>query len=126
MTKPATTATTRRRFLDWTTTTLGGSLLHGAAAAGSEKDRPAKAPAARPTGSDVGSLYPFIQSQAVRGEFPLSYRRERFRDVSAWKRQARGKLLELLHYAPPPCDPRPEVVERVDKGKYVREKVYFN
>ena len=44
----------------------------------------------------------------------------------SWKRQARGQLLELLHYAPPRCDPRPETVERVDRGDYVREKVHFN
>src|SRR3954451_15711022 len=25
------------------------------------------------SGSDVGSLFPFIQSQAVKGEFPLSF-----------------------------------------------------
>ena len=28
-----------------------------------------------PTGSDVGSLFPFIESQAVKGEFPLSFLR---------------------------------------------------
>src|SRR5262249_33271463 len=33
---------------------------------------------------------------------------------------------ELLHYAPAKCDPRPEVVERSDRGDHVREKVYFN
>lgn len=79
-----------------------------------------------PTGSDVGSLYPFIRKQAVKGEFPLSFLREEFRDLAAWKREARGKLLGLLHYAPPPCDPRPELVERVDRGDYVRERVLFN
>jgi dienelactone hydrolase len=78
------------------------------------------------TGSDVGSLYPFIQSQAVKGEFPLSYLQPAFRDLNAWKRKARGKLLELLHYAPPKCEPNPEVVERVDRGDYIREKVWFN
>ncbi|MBX9581420.1 MAG: dienelactone hydrolase family protein [Gemmataceae bacterium] len=104
----------RREFLGWTAAALGGSPLTAAA------DSPP------PTGSDVGSLYPFIRSQAVRGEFPLSYLQDRFKDVPAWKKEARGKLLELLHYAPPPCDPKPEVVERADKGSYVREKVYFN
>jgi dienelactone hydrolase len=78
------------------------------------------------TNSDVGSLFSFIQSQAVKTDFPLSFLREEFKDAQAWKRLARGKLLELLHYAPPPCDPKPEVVEKVDKGDYVREKVYFN
>jgi len=87
--------------------------------------QPPAAPAAA-TGSDVGSLYAFIQSQAVQGEFPLSYLQDRFRSVRAWKKEARGKLLELLHYQPPKCDPKPEVLERVDRGDYVREKVAFN
>jgi dienelactone hydrolase len=71
-------------------------------------------------------LFPFIQSQAVKSDFPLSFLRGEFQDVAAWKRRARGKLLELLHYAPPPCPPRPEVVERIDQGDHSREKVYFN
>jgi dienelactone hydrolase len=83
-------------------------------------------PDVAPTGSDVGSLYPFIQSQAVKGEFPLSYLQPQFKDLSVWKRKARSKFLELLSYAPPKCDPRPETVEKVDRGDYVQEKVYFN
>lgn len=78
------------------------------------------------TGSDVGSLFPFIRGQAMQGEFPLSYLRDDFRDLTAWKAAARGKLLELLHYDPPPCDPKAEVVARVDCGDYVRETVHFN
>jgi dienelactone hydrolase len=78
------------------------------------------------TESDVGSLFPFIQSQAVRGEFPLSFLNAKFRSMKAWKRTARGKLLELLHYAPPPCDPKGEVIERVDAGDHFRERVLFN
>ncbi len=79
-----------------------------------------------PTGSDVGSLFPFIQSQAVEGEFPLSFLNPRFRLLRSWKKTARSKLLDLLHYAPPPCDPAAETVERVDCGDYFREKVWFN
>jgi dienelactone hydrolase len=79
-----------------------------------------------PTGSDVGSLFPFIQSQAVRGDFPLSFLRDDFRDVGAWRRVARAKLLELLAYSPPPCDSRPEALERVELGDHVRERVLFN
>src|SRR5438552_4491408 len=68
------------------------------------------------TESDVGSLWPFIQSQAVAGEFPLSWLRPEFKSLSGWKRKARGKLLELLHYSPAKRDPRAEVVERIDAG----------
>jgi hypothetical protein len=77
------------------------------------------------TDSDVGSLFPFIQSQAPR-DFKLSYLRQEYKSVPSWKKVARGKLLELLHYSPPKQDPRPETVEKVDCGEYVREKVYFN
>jgi len=35
-------------------------------------------------------------------------------------RQLRGKLRELLHYEPPPCDPRPETVERHSKYRIGR------
>src|SRR2546423_722506 len=70
------------------------------------------------TGSDIGSLYPFVQSQAVKGEPRLSFLRDEFHDASAWRRKARAKLLETLSYAPPKCDSRPEVVERVDRGDY--------
>jgi len=78
------------------------------------------------TGSDVGSLFPFIQSRAVKSDFSLSFLNPRFKSYRAWKRRARGKLLELLHYAPAPCDPQPEIVERSDNGNYIREKIYFH
>ena len=93
-------------------------------ALGAEAEQVVAAP--KSTGSDVGSLFPFIQSQAVKGEFPLSFLNARFRSLRSWKKTARGKLLELLHYAPPACKPAAETVERVDCGDYVREKVWFN
>ena len=79
-----------------------------------------------PTGSDVGSLFPFIQSQALQGNFPLSYLNKRFRSARSWKKIARRKLLELLHYSPSACHPSAKTIERVDCGDYVREKIEFN
>lgn len=78
------------------------------------------------TDSDVGSLFPFVRRQAVTGEFPLSYLQARFRSVRSWKKVARSKLLELLHYAPPACAPAAELVETVDCGDHVRETVRFD
>jgi dienelactone hydrolase len=78
------------------------------------------------TGSDVGSLFPFIQSQAVKQNQTLSFLRDEFRDVRTWKRRARGRLQALLHYAPPKCEPRAEVVSREDRGDYFQERVLFN
>lgn len=126
----------RRRFLQRLGAGLSTSLLCEnalAADAAPKAAEPAvKAPIAPPVPqaviniTNVGSLLPFIESQAVKSEFPLSYLQPRFREVGAWKKEARGKLLELLHYSPPPCDPKGEVIERVDKGDYIRETVHFN
>jgi dienelactone hydrolase len=115
---------TRRDFFQTVVAGTGASLLAQPASATVEAGlvAPAGAP---PTGSTVGSVYPFIQSQAVRGEFPLSYLREEFAEPASWKRDARGKLLELLHYAPAPCEPRAEVTHRVEHDGYVREEVSF-
>ena len=76
--------------------------------------------------SDVGSLYPLIESQAVKADFPLSFLNSRFKNLKRWKQTARAKFFELLHYSPPRCDPAAEVVERVDRGDHVCEKIYLN
>ena len=76
--------------------------------------------------AQVGSLYPLLQATAGRSTLELSFLHDRFKDVEEWKREARPKVLSLLQYAPPKCDPRAEVVERVDCGEYIREKLYFN
>jgi dienelactone hydrolase len=124
--------TTRRDFVQGLALALGGMpAATGTARPGPPlADEPTvpgtgRAPAEQ-TGSDVGSLFPFIRSQVVRAEFPLSFLQDKFRDLKAWKRRARGKLKELLHYDPPVCDPKPEIVEKVDRDGYVRETVYFN
>jgi dienelactone hydrolase len=129
--------TSRRKFLQWAGAALGYPALAASAAGALEAELSATAAQGEPaaaglanasssrTGSDVGSLFPFIDKQAVKGDFPLSFLRERFTDLSAWKRQARGRLLELLYYLPAPCEPRAEVVERQDRVDHLREKIYF-
>jgi dienelactone hydrolase len=111
---------TRREFLKGTlagTLTLAGSVPAAAAA----PPEPSPIP-----DSDVGSLYPFIRSQAVKGEFPLSFLQPEFTDLATWKARARGRVLELLHYSPPPVQPRAETLARVDHGDYVEETIAFN
>jgi dienelactone hydrolase len=110
----------RRR--DFLKASLAGLGMPAVGAAAGEPAREA----GRAAGSDIGSLFPFVQGQAVRGEFPLSYLCPEFRDVQEWKRRARGRLLDLLHYAPAPIDPRPEVLDRRDAGDYVEEHVVFS
>ena len=75
--------------------------------------------------SDVGSLYPFIRSQATDGMPPLSYLNPRFRSLPRWRRAARGRLLELLHYNPPGVEPHPTLIERTDAGDHFREHLEF-
>ncbi|MBU0610193.1 MAG: alpha/beta hydrolase family protein [Armatimonadetes bacterium] len=75
--------------------------------------------------AQAGTLYPFLQSQ-VPAQFPLSFTNPRFTDLERWKSQARATVKCLLHYDPPKCDPKPEVLEREDCGDYVREKLTFS
>src|SRR5436190_2001723 len=74
------------------------------------------APSTVPPDAELGSLFQFIASQVPSGPAAMSFLHDRYHDVAAWKREARAKLLDLLHYAPPPCDPKPKVVEKVDGG----------
>jgi dienelactone hydrolase len=77
------------------------------------------------TGSHVGTIYPFVQAQAAKRGFPLSFLNDRFKDVGAWKKEARRRFLDLLLYEPEPVDPRPKTLERVDCGDFWRERVTF-
>ena len=79
-----------------------------------------------PGNADVGSLFPVIQSEAVQSDFPLSFLKSKFKSVKRWKQDARAKVLDLLHYSPRRCNPAAEVVEKIDQGEFVREKIYFN
>ena len=82
----------RRDFLQGLLAGLGAPLLANGANADAGESPPigplaaaegVPGAAAPKTGSDVGSLWPFIRGQAVRGEFPLSYLRDEFRDLPA-------------------------------------------
>jgi dienelactone hydrolase len=70
-------------------------------------------------------LFPFIASQAVRDP-GLSWLRPQFRDLAAWKRRARRKLLELLQYSPARCPANAELLERTDRGDHILERVRLN
>ena len=120
----------RREFLYWAAGVTGlapeaARAVLSSAAAYEDGDE-GSIMANEDTDSDVGSLFPFIRSQAVKGEPAISFLRTEFVEAKSWKRRARGKLLELLHYSPPKCDPRPHVLERTDRGEYIQERIEFN
>jgi dienelactone hydrolase len=122
---------TRRAFLQETALGTLGALSAGrpAGAAPRSPQAPASAPApavAAEADSDIGSLYPFVRSQAPTGPWPLSYLSPQFKDLGEWKRTARRHFLDLLHYAPPPVDPAPKMLGTVDRGDYVEEHVEFS
>ena len=88
---------------------------------------PASAWSGPDSGSDVGSLFPFIQSQAVKGEFPLSFLRGVVH--ATWRPGSGRPAASCWSCCTTPRRPAtraPEVVERVDRGDHVREKVFFN
>ena len=123
----------RRGFLSTVAAGLGAPLLGLQAeddlVAGqvllTTREVPQISPEATSFDSDVGSLFPFIQSQ-VKTKFPLSFLDAQFQDLKAWKKAGRAKLLELLHYRPESCAAQAEQVEQTDEGEYIREKIYFN
>ena len=124
---PHTSPLNRRSFLQATAIAGVTPLLTATSGTGTPL-APAAATAPQTsaaTGAHVGSLFPFIKSQAT-AEFPLSFLNARFDSLASWTPTARAKVLDLLHYSPPPVDPAAETVERVDCGDYVRERVSFN
>jgi dienelactone hydrolase len=89
------------------------------------QERAATAATTAATESHLGSLYPFIQQQADRSRFELSFLNDDLRDLKAWQERARAKVFDHLFYAPPRFDPRPEVIRRVERDDYVQEDITF-
>ena len=75
---------------------------------------------------DLGSHWSLFGKLSADCRPAMSFLEAAYDDPQAWADVARARLLDLLHYAPPPCDPAPELVESVDRGTYVRERVLIN
>jgi dienelactone hydrolase len=103
----------------------GGGLASTASRARGFSQPPLQGPTAAPTGSHLGNLYPFVQGQADRSTFELSFLRPEFTNLGQWQPGARAKVLEHLFYAPPRVDPQPQMIQRTDKGDYVEEYLTF-
>src|SRR5262249_48873534 len=116
--------TSRRAFL----ASLGlGSVRLAAAEASERPTAPRDMPRSlRPTGADLGSLFPEVEKLAGPQAYRDSFLGGRFRTPEEFRRAAREKVLELLQYRPEKVDPKPELLERTDRGDHVREKVLFS
>jgi dienelactone hydrolase len=116
----------RRTFCQWI---AGSGFVAGVDPLFTQESRTIAPPAAttpiRPTGSHLGSLYPFIQKQADRSRFELSFLHDNVRDLKAWQQRARAKVVDHLFYAPERVAPQQEIVRRVDRGDHVQEDVTF-
>jgi len=77
------------------------------------------------SGPHLGNLYPFVQQQADRSRFELSFLQSKFTSLQRWKPTARAKVFELLCYSPPPVAPNAQLVRQVDRGDYVEEYLTF-
>ena len=73
----------------------------------------------------LGNLHPLIKSIAERNTPALSYLNPQFSDYAEWRKAAHAMATELLRYAPPVVPLDPQVIESVDKGDYIREKITF-
>jgi dienelactone hydrolase len=114
-------AVSRREFCEW----LGASGLAASLPSASVDAALFQGGSAAPAASHIGSLYPFVQKQADRSRFELSFLQKQFRSLAPWQKIARAKVLEHLFYAPPPVAPMPEIVRREDRGDYVQECLTF-
>lgn len=118
-------AVSRRRFCQW----LGGSgLVAGASVPFAAVDLPSSSQspiAAAPTGSHIGNLYPFVQKQVDRSRLELSFLRSEYRNLDAWQKTARARVLQHLFYTPPSVSPSPEVIRRTSRGDYIEEYLTF-
>lgn len=80
----------------------------------------------KPTGSNLGSLFEQVTKLADSPSYALSFLGDRFRNLDEFKAEARKRIFDLLGYRPKKIDPKPEVIERVERDGYVREKVIFS
>ena len=76
-------------------------------------------------GPHLGSLYEPVQAIANSAPLELSFLRPEFRDLRAWQRTARERLLELLHYRPASVAPDVEVLDRKERDGFIEERLTF-
>ena len=76
-------------------------------------------------GSALGNLYPFIKRQQEKTRQGLAFLHRRSKDLEAWKAEGRAKIFELMSYRPEAVNPKPRVLDRIDRGDYIREQLTF-
>src|SRR6266542_2846238 len=70
----------------------------------------------------------FAAALAEAAPHERSFLEDRFagNDFGRWAAETRARVVDLLHYAPPACDPAPEVIERQDYPDFTRETLLLS
>lgn len=116
---------TRRDFIKAASAAAGASVVSGSA----QSENAARSPLPTAQGSphpDLGTHWPLFEKLSARCHPDTSFLEDKFDDPQAWVERARRTLLAHLHYSPARCEPDAELVESVDCGLYVRERVLIN
>lgn len=78
------------------------------------------------TGADLGTLYADVQKIADANKYADSFLGDRYQNFDEFKKAAREHVFELLNYRPDKVEPKPEIIERVERDDHIREKVVFS
>ena len=116
---------TRRQFIKAASAGAALSAAHPAVAAEAVGRSPLPTSQGRPA-PDLGSHWELFEGLSRDCRPAMSFLEERFTEPGPWTKQAQALLLDLLHYAPAPCEARAEVVETVDCRAYRRERVMIS
>lgn len=100
-----------------------GRLAEGAEQATSVAD-PARE--LQPSQADLGTNFSVVEQIAAASRPSLFPMGQSVDFTNEFRARARSKVLELLSYDPPRCDFKPEVVERIDCGEFIRERVLIS
>ncbi len=120
----------RRQFLAALGLATGSHLLGSTPTGRAESlatTFPPDAPRAlRPAGADLGCVFADLERLAAKRRFADSFLGDRFRDLGEFKAAARQRILDVLLYRPEPIEPKADVIDRVDRGDHIREKIVFS
>ncbi len=74
----------------------------------------------------LGSHWEMFEKMSGRCKPKMSFLEERYTDPEEWSRLTRDRLLSAFQYDPPLGSFNEQIVERVDRGTYVRERILLN
>ncbi len=74
----------------------------------------------------LGNMREWFEFLSQHSKFRLAWENNSDHPWEQWRERARRKLYSLLHYDPPKVSLNIETVESVDRGEFIRHKIYFD